>query len=167
MKVRKIPRGTFVLGAAVGIGITLPLLALVLEAVARATHLGPADASRAHILSFAAIFAGFPTFISGGGVARLVAHRLAESASPRTLRGVVIAAVAMAIAGLGAALLTVVPLGNLPERPAAWWPLLAPGAGVGAVAGVAIGLVVSGRAGRAGRASGAGRALRHRERTAS
>jgi hypothetical protein len=145
MEVRKIPRGTFVAGGLAGVALGLPLLALALEAVAHTFRVGPTDSSRAHILLFAGIFAGLPTLLSGGGVARLVAHRLAESATPRAGRGVLLGAIAMAIAGIGAALLTVVPLGNLPEKPAAWWPFLAAGLAVGAVTGVAIGLLVAGR----------------------
>lgn len=155
MEVRKIPRGTFVTGALAAVALGLPLLTVALETVARTFHVGPTEASRLQILTFAGIFAGFPTFVTGGGVARLVAHRVAERTAPRIARGVVLGTIAMGIAGVGAALLTVVPLGNLPEAPARWWPLLAAGLVVGVVTGTAIGLLV------------AGRTVRHRQRTAA
>src|SRR5215470_12422614 len=101
MEVRKIPRGTFALGGACAVALALPLLALALEAVGHAFHLGPADASRARLLTFAAIFAGLPMFLTGGGVARLVAHRLAENPAPRAARALATGAAAMGLGGVG------------------------------------------------------------------
>jgi MFS family permease len=155
VKLRKIPRGTFWLGGLAGVGVCLPLTTLALVALAQRFHVGPqasGDAAEADVALFAAIFAGLPTFLAGGGVARLVAHRLAESKAPSSRRGLVIAAIAMGIAGIGAALLTAVPLGGLPENPRAWWPILVAGLVAGFVAGIAIGLLV------------AGRTIRHRRR---
>jgi hypothetical protein len=154
MEVRKIPRGTFLAGALASVALVPPLLALALEAVAHTFHVGPGETPRARILVFAAAFAGLPIFVTGGGVARLVAHRLVESASARAVSGVVLAAIAMGIAGIGAALLTVVPLGDLPDKPVEWWPLLLAGLVSGVVAGIAVGILVGGRT------------LRHRQRAA-
>src|SRR5215831_6661297 len=150
MKARTIPRGTFSLGGLLATALSLPLTTLALRAVARRMHIGAADASESDVLVFAAIFAGLPTFLSGGGAARLVAHRLVEHPAPTLLRGTIIGAVALGIAGPGLALLAAVPLGGLPERPATWWPIFAAGAGVGAITGTAIGFL------------SATRALRHR-----
>jgi len=145
MKLRKIPRGTFWIGGLAAVALCLPLTTLALEAVARNLHVGPIDSTEAQLLTFAAIFAGFPTFLTGGGVARLVAHRLAETETPRAGRGLLVAAVAMGIGGVATALLTALPLGGLPEKPARWWPVLAAGLIAGIATGLAIGLLVAGR----------------------
>ncbi len=145
MKLRKIPRGTFWLGGLAALALCLPLTTLALQAVAARFHIGPVDAPEAKILTFAAIFAGLPTFLTGGGVARLVAHRLAERDAPTLARGLVLGTIAMAIAGAGIALLGAVPLGGLPEKPARWWPIFTAGAVVGALTGLAIGFLVAAR----------------------
>jgi hypothetical protein len=152
VKLRKIPRGTFWIGGLAAVAACLPLTTLALLAVAQRLHVGAADASEAQVVTFAAIFAGLPTFLCGGGVARLVAHRLAESTAPSARRGLVLAAIAMGIGGVGTAILTAVPLGGLPEKPAAWWPIALAGLIAGGATGLAIGLLVGGRT------------LRHRRR---
>ena len=152
MKLRKIPRGTFGLGGLAAAALYLPLITLALQALARLAHVGAAGATDAQILLYAAIFAGIPIFLTGGGVARLVAHRLAESHVPSLARGLIAGVLAMGIAGAGLALLAAVPLGGLPEKPERWWPIFAAGVAAGAVTGLAIGLLV------------ASRTLRHRRR---
>lgn len=152
MKLRKIPRGTFWIGGLSAVAVCLPLTALALLAVAQRLHVGAADATEWQAVTFAAIFAGLPTFLCGGGVARLVAHRLAESSAPSARRGLILAAIAMGVGGVGTAILTAVPLGGLPEKPAAWWPIAVAGLAAGAATGLAIGLLIGGRT------------LRHRRR---
>jgi hypothetical protein len=152
MKLRKIPRGTFGLGGLAAAALCLPLTTLALQALARSAQLGAAAATDAQVLLSAAIFAGIPTFLTGGGVARLVAHRLVESHAPSLAKGLLTGVLAMGIAGAGLTLLAAVPLGGLPEKPARWWPIFAAGVAVGAVTGLAVGLLV------------AGRTLRHRRR---
>lgn len=152
MKLRKIPRGTFWIGGLSAVAVCLPLTALALLAVAQRLHVGAADSTEWHALTFAAIFAGLPTFLCGGGVARLVAHRLAESSAPSPRRGLVLGAIAMGLGGVGTAILTAVPLGGLPEKPATWWPIAVAGLVAGGATGLAIGLLVGART------------LRHRRR---
>jgi hypothetical protein len=145
MKPRKIPRGTFWIGGLAALALGLPLTTLALAFLAERLHIGRPDATQAQIGLMAAIFAGLPAFLTGGGVARLVAHRLAESPEPRAWRGLVLGVIAMALGGIGIMVLAAVPLGGLPEKSARWWPLGAAGAAVGAVVGLAIGVLVSGR----------------------
>ncbi len=152
MKLRKIPRGTFWIGGLAAVAVCLPLTALGLLAVAQRLHVGAADATEWQAFTFAAIFAGIPTFLVGGGVARLVAHRLAESEAPSARRALVVGAIAMGIGGVGTAILTAVPLGGLPEKPAGWWPIAVAGLVAGVATGLAIGFLVGART------------LRHRRR---
>ncbi len=146
MKPRKVPRGTFWIGALSGVALGLPLTTVALGLVADRLHIGRSDVTQAQIGVLALIFAGVPAFLTGGGVARLVAHRLAESTAPTAGRALVLGAVAMALGGIGLVVLVAVPLGGLPERAARWWPLAAAGVVVGAVTGLAIGVLVGGRA---------------------
>jgi hypothetical protein len=152
MKPRKIPRGTFWIGGLAALALGLPLTTLTLVILAAHHHIGRHDVPEDQVALMAAIFAGLPGFITGGGVARLVAHRLVESAAPSTGRAVALGAAAMALGGIGMVVLTAVPLGGLPEQSVAWWPLGAAGAAVGAITGAAIGVLAGGRA------------LRHRAR---
>jgi hypothetical protein len=145
MKARKIPRGTFWIGGLAGVALGLPLTTLALSFLAERMHVGRPDATEAQIATLAAAFAGLPAFLTGGGVARLVAHRLAESPAPSAWRGLATGAAAMALGGVGLMILVAVPLGGLPEKAASWWPLGAAGAAVGAVVGLAIAVLVGGR----------------------
>ena len=83
-------------------------------------------------------------------MARLVAHRLAEEGAD-IRKGVGIATFAGAVVGLGAAILTAVPLGGLPEKRLHWMPVFVAGALVGAAAGAAVGILVSMRQRRFGK----------------
>lgn len=139
MKVRKIPRGTFFIGGLACVALCLPLTTLAMQLLGRRFGLLRADAS---IPLLALVFAGLPAFLTGGGVARLVAHRLAEEPSGHAWTT---AAAPMAIAGVGLLLLTAVPTGGLPEKPAQWWPLGVAGLLAGFVTGVAIALLVGPR----------------------
>src|SRR5262249_46548459 len=109
MKPRKIPRGTFWIGGLAALALGLPLTTLALAFLAERLHIGRPDATQAQIGLMAAIFAGLPAFLTGGGVARLVAHRLAESPAPRVWRGLVLAVLAMALGGIGIMVLAAVP----------------------------------------------------------
>jgi hypothetical protein len=153
MQVPKIPRGTFTIGGLVALALGLPLVTVALGLAYQAFHFGPADASDARVGVFAAIFAGFPTFLAGGGVARLVAHRVAEGRAASPIASLLRGALGMGVAGAGAALLTAVPLGDLPERPTAWWPVGVAGLCAGVVSGLAVAVLVAGRAERHRRAA--------------
>src|SRR5688572_28357643 len=78
MKLRKVPRGTFWIGGLASQAMSVPLLALGIHAVSEPLGLSrrPAPLDQTFWISLA--FAGIPAFVAGGGVARLVAHRLAE-----------------------------------------------------------------------------------------
>lgn len=144
---RKVPRWNFWLGAWVAILVGLPLVSVAVYLLA-GTGLGDVASPLPRVMRFALIFAGLPAFLSGGGVARLVAHRVAEApARPRGLlhalvRPLLIAAFAMGAAGIGLTYLVVVPLGGMPERAQAWAPVAAAGFVAGALTGLAIGALV-------------------------
>jgi hypothetical protein len=142
---RKIPRGCFWIGGLLGVALGLPLTTLALTALAERMRFGRLDATQAQIGILALIFAGLPAFLTGGGVGRLVAHRIAEAPKPSTGRAVGIGALAMAAGGIGIAVLCAVPLGGLPDRSTRWWPLAAAGALCGALCGAAIGVLVGAR----------------------
>jgi len=146
MKPRKIPRGTFWIGGLAALALGLPLTTLALSLLAERMHIGRADATELQIGLLALIFAGLPAFLTGGGVARLVAHRTVESPAPTARRAIALGTAAMALGGIGIMVLVAVPLGGLPERSVRWWPLAAAGIGVGAVTGLAIGVLAGGRA---------------------
>jgi len=140
MKARKIPRGTFLLGGVTAVCVTLPLLDYALFGLAQHFAIGSAEPLE-KIAMISLLFAGVPTLFAGGGVARLVAHRLAEH-DVRLGRGIKIGAFAMAFTGLAAAILTTVPLG-LPEHRSRWAPLWAAGVLPGVIAGIMIGVLVT------------------------
>jgi hypothetical protein len=142
MKVRKIARGTFWIGALVTVALGLPLTAIALRALARRAGIGDPEAGLEHILALAAVFAGFPSWLAGGGVARLVAHRMTER-EVSVRRSLIPGCAAMTAVGMGMAVLTAVPLGGMPERPLRWLPVFLVGAVVGAVVGVAVGILVA------------------------
>ena len=77
MAQRKTPRGTFWIGGAVGLALGLPLLSMLLYAIAAGVGVGDPATSIDRIGRIALAFAGFPAFLTGGGVARLAAHRTA------------------------------------------------------------------------------------------
>jgi hypothetical protein len=150
MKVRKIPRGTFWIGGLSAVALGLPLTTLALHVLAGRVLIGRTEVLEVQIGILALIFAGLPAFLTGGGVARLVAHRLAErdplgGGRLVPVRALAVGAAAMALCGVGLMLLTVVPLGGLPERPVKWWPLGAAGIGIGIVTGLAIAVLVGAR----------------------
>jgi hypothetical protein len=143
MKPRKIPRGTFLLGGSVGGALGIALQVLGIFGLTQVLRWGPLEAGIDRILSISLIFAGFPTFLAAGGVARLVSHRLAEKPAGGLGRAVLRGALAMAAAGMGLALLCAVPLDALPEKPQHWAPMFGVGALAGAVTGAAIGVLVA------------------------
>jgi hypothetical protein len=139
---RRIRRDTFWIGAAIGLTVTLPLACLALLALAKAGigTLHPA----VQVARYALVFAGLPAFLSGGGVARLAAHRAAEAPSTRTLRTAVRHATpAMAFVGAGLAVLVAVPLGGMPMSMSAWAWVPAVGLVAGAPVGLGLGWLVS------------------------
>src|SRR5262249_15453033 len=134
------------IGGLAALALGLPLTTLALAQLAEHRHIGRADLSQIQIGTMALIFAALPTFLTGGGVARLVAHRLVEAATPPATRRLGIGAVAIACGGVGTIVLTAVRIGGLPEHARDWWPLGVLGAGMGAVIGIAIALLVGLRA---------------------
>ena len=129
MAMGKPPRGTFWIGGAVGLALGLPLLSLMLLLAARVLAVGDPTNGLDRIGRMALAFAGFPAFLTGGGVARLAAYR------PRALLA---GTLAMGAAGIGLAYLTAVPLGGMPEDPIRWAWLALAGLTSGAVTGLAI-----------------------------
>src|SRR5688572_3205202 len=138
---RKTPRWTFLIGGSVGLALGVPLASLTLFVL---EHLiSPPDAAfgLGRIARLSAMFAGFPAFLSGGGAARLVAHRLAEGSSePR--RALLLGAAAMAVAGSGILVLTAVPSGAMPDTSLAWASVVGAGAISGGLTGLAIGALI-------------------------
>ncbi len=144
---RKTPRWTFSIGGAVGVALGVPLASLTLLALLSAVGTGDADAGLTRIVRLSVIFAGLPAFLSGGGVARLVAHRLAEGA-PGMRRALPIGVAAMAAAGAGLEILTAVPVGGMPDDRIAWLGVAGTGAISGALTGLAIAALVGMRVAR-------------------
>jgi hypothetical protein len=143
MKRRKIPLETFWIGAAVGVCLGVPLATLAIYALPRVFGVGEAESSMGRIARLSVIFAGFPAFLAGGGVARLVAHRYAERVAKGTLGAdLAVGAAAGALAGIGTVVLTAVPVGGMPEIPLAWLWVIAVGAISGALTGSAIGVLI-------------------------
>lgn len=139
MKIRKIPRGTFWVGGLAAVALAVPLTTLAVHGLIRELAWGGRDVPLDRIFMTSLAFVGFPAFVTGGGVARLAAHRLAERPEIGVAGAVRRGVLAMAVAGIGLALLGVVPLGILPDRPREWWPV----AVVGLVLGVTCGLAVA------------------------
>jgi hypothetical protein len=146
MKLRKVPRFTFWIGGLAAIAIALPLTSYALLFLARRLHIADPDATLERIVILSAVFAGFPTLLAGGGVARLVAHRVAEGAQVRT--GLWKGMITMGAAGVGAMTLTAVAVGGLPEKPARWAPMFGAGLLVGLVTGLLISVLAALRAKR-------------------
>lgn len=140
MQPGKIPRGTFWIGAFCGLTLGVPLLTLAIAPGERGV---PLEA----VLFHAAVFAGLPALVTSGGVARLVAARLAERDRPPTVRAALaVGAPVMTLAGVGLGVLVLVPLG--PPAPATWGPMLAGSAAAGLATGAAVAVLVGVRQGR-------------------
>jgi hypothetical protein len=134
MQPGNIPSGTFWIGAFCGLLLGVPLLTLAIAAGERGVALDT-------ILSHAAIFAGFPALITTGGVARLIAARLAQRDRPPTIgAALAIGLPVMALAGAGLGMLVLVPLG--PPTPGTWGPMLAGAAAAGLATGAALAVLV-------------------------
>jgi hypothetical protein len=134
---RRVHRLTFWVGAGLGLGVTLPLLCVGFAILARAGIV--TDEPGLRVARFAMIFAGLPAFVSGGGVARLTAHRMLEVPGYRVVRTAFSRATpAMAIVGAGLMIVLGVPLGGMPEEPWRWSFLALAGAIAGIPAGLSI-----------------------------
>ena len=135
---RRVHRLTFWVGAGIGLGVTLPLLCCAFMILARAGVV--ADQPGVRLARFAMIFVGLPALLTGGGVARLAAHRTLEVPGYRVVRTAFARATpAMAVAGAGLIVLLGVPLGGLPEEPWRWSFIgLA-----GLISGIPAGLVIA------------------------
>jgi uncharacterized membrane protein YbhN (UPF0104 family) len=142
MKLRKIPRGTFLVGGLSAVGLAVPLLTAGLYGLTARLGWGARQPSIEEIFIITLAFAGVPALLTGGGVARLVAHRMAEQSELTVGRAMRRGAVAFAVAGIALAVLAAVPLAVLPERPQRWVPLALLGLAAGAVTGAATAVLV-------------------------
>jgi hypothetical protein len=138
---RKVPLGTFWIGGLTATALGIPLQVIGIYALTQRLGWGPLTAGIDRIFIISLIFAGFPSFVLGGGVARLCAHRLAERGEAGLGRTFARGVTAMGVAGLGVVLLCAVPLGALPDSPRHWGPAAAVGLLAGAVTGAAIALL--------------------------
>ena len=142
MSSRKTPRSVFWLGAFVASAPGLCLLCLALQLLSRHGRVGDPGITMDRLLGFALVFAGLPAFLTGGGVARLVAHRSAERSSVSLWRATTIGGLVMGFAGTGLAILVAVPIGGLPETSREWIPVSLVGFLPGTLTGVFIGGLV-------------------------
>lgn len=143
MKPRKIPRGTFVVGGLAAVALATPVLSAGIYGLTSHLGWGIRRPGLEEILVIALIFSGLPALFTGGGVARFVAHRMAESNAPTLRTAMLRGAATFAVAGVGLALLTAMPLGVLPMRVQTWWPLGLLGLVAGAITGAALTVLVA------------------------
>jgi hypothetical protein len=139
MKLRKIPRGTFWLGGLAAVALAVPLLSLGIFGLTQRLHWGPLVAPLDEIFWISLIFSGVPAFLVGGGVARTVAHRIAERDDMTLGKALGLGSITMGVGGIGLAILCAVALGALPADPRVWAPI----GGVGLLAGGLTGLALS------------------------
>lgn len=142
-KVRKIPRFTFLMGGAAALAVGVPLLAAALAILARTAGVGDPATGLERLTRLAYVFAGFPAFLSGGGAARLAAHRAAESGAVGWRLPLVAGAASMGLAGAALAYLVAVPAGGMPEEPVRWIGAGVAGLLAGALTGLGIGALVA------------------------
>lgn len=141
---RAVSRATFWLGGLAAVALAPALVAAALGLLARRGGFGDPLTGADTRLFVAAGFAGLPAFVTGGGVARLIAYRRHEAqADARFWRDLALGAGAMGIAGIALAVLTAVPLGNLPDEPRRWAPLILVGFAIGVPTGLAIAALTS------------------------
>jgi hypothetical protein len=145
------PRGAFLKGALLGCVIGIPLFAALTYGL---TLLGmrAVPYSFEHVFFIVAALGGLPLILSAGGVGRLAAR---ASIAPRRrpmLGGVVAAARALAVAGLGVVLIALTAVGGFPLSEREW--ALAAGAGV--LGGLALGSLVGAWAASGGSAASLG-----------
>ena len=134
---RRVNRWTFWVGAGIALAVTLPLVCFGFVILARAGVI--ADQPGIRLARFAMIFATLPAALSGGGAARLAAHRALEAPGFRVVRtSFAYATAAMSIVGAGLAVVVGVPLGGMPEDSFRWGFLALVGASAGLPAGLAI-----------------------------
>jgi hypothetical protein len=134
---RRVSRWTFWVGAGLALLITIPLVCFGHLVLARAGVVAEQPGLR--LARFAMIFAFLPAALSGGGAARLAAHRAVEAPGFRVVRtSFAYATAAMTIVGAGLAIVVGVPLGGMPEDPFRWGFIALAGAIAGLPAGLAI-----------------------------
>jgi hypothetical protein len=148
MKPRKIPRGTFVVGGLAAVALATPVLSAGLYGLTSRLGWGLRQPGLEEILVITLIFAGLPALLTGGGVARFVAHRIAESPASALGGAMARGAVTFAVAGVGLALLAAMPLAVLPLHVERWWPLGVLGVVAGAITGAGMTVLVALRARR-------------------
>jgi hypothetical protein len=138
----RVPLVSFWMGAFIALAAGLPLVCLALYLCALA-GVGDPGQPVVRVARLALAFAGLPAFLTGGGVARLAAHRALGApigqVGPRAMRAAV---PAMAAGGAALAFLVAVPLGGMPDRPWPWLWLAVGGALAGALTGALIGLAI-------------------------
>jgi hypothetical protein len=123
--------GAFWRGASIGLVVGVPLTAATVVVLAR-LGFGDAQATLGTVLEHALLFAGMPAMVVSGGIARLAAR----TDGPSALRTAALCAWPAAIGWL---LLTVLPLGSLPEAAPTWSWLVPAGLVPGTVTGALIG----------------------------
>jgi hypothetical protein len=132
-------RTTFWLGALLGAVLGIPAAALLVRALA---PLGSARVpGLVDLLRLAAVFAGLPGAVSGGGVARVAARAHFRDPPPSRRRIITWAAAGFAPVGAGMVLLTGVAAAAMPEQPIRWLWLAGGGLGGGLAIGAIIGAV--------------------------
>lgn len=131
------PRWPFLRGLVVGVLVVIPLVALVVWAVA---VLGTGqDLSLVQVTRTAALYAGIAAVLTAGGIGRLAAE---ASATGGKTRGVWIGARTQAVASAGLVVIAALPQGAL-ATVGGWIGLALAGAASGAAAGAVIGFVCS------------------------
>jgi hypothetical protein len=88
------------------------------------------------------VFAGLPAVLTTGGIGRLAARAGRPGEPRRAFRGALAALPPFAVAGAGLVILTVVPLGALPQGGLGWALTCAAGIVAGALAAAVLGLWV-------------------------
>jgi hypothetical protein len=143
MRLRKIPRGTFLVGGLAAVALASSVLSAGIYGLTTRLGWGLRQPDLREILVITLVFSGIPALLTGGGVARFVAHRMAESNAPTMAKAMARGAATFAVAGVGLALLAAMPLGVLPMRVAGWWPLGVVGLVAGAVTGAGMTVLVA------------------------
>lgn len=143
MKLRKIPRGTFLVGGLAAVALATPVLSAGIYGLTAKLGWGMRQPGLEEILVITLLFSGIPALFTGGGVARFVAHRMAESNAPTLAAAMARGAATFAVAGVGLALLAAMPLSILPMFVKHWWPLGIVGLLAGAVTGAGMTVLVA------------------------
>ena len=136
----KRPSRGFAKGAAVGVLVVIPLISLGIW-IANRLGIGEVRAPMIGILRLTVLFAGIPIVATCGGLGRLATQASRDGGRGRACW---VAGRALALGGAALIVVAAIPTEVLPESRAGWAVLAIIGAIIGAIGGVAIGLVCSG-----------------------